>query len=32
MADINPYHREYEEALRYLIDNGYIEPYANPSY
>ena len=29
-AGINPYQREYAEAVRYLIDNGYVEPYPNP--
>ena len=28
---INPYQYEYDEAVRYLIDNGYVEPYPNPS-
>ena len=31
-AGINPYQREYDEAVRYLIDNDYLEPYPNPSY
>ncbi len=31
-AGINPYQREYDEAVRYLIDNGYIEPYADSSH
>jgi predicted transcriptional regulator len=26
---INPYSREYETTMRYLIDQGYIEPYSN---
>jgi hypothetical protein len=30
-AGINPYRREYDEAVQYLIDNGYVEPYPNPS-
>ena len=28
-AGINPYSREYETAMRYLLDHGYIEPYPN---
>jgi hypothetical protein len=31
-AGINPYHLEYEEALRYLLDHGYMEQYADPSH
>ena len=31
-AGINPYQREYDEAVRYLIDNDYLEPYPNPAY
>ena len=31
-AGINPYQHEYDEAVRYLIDNGYVEPYPNPSH
>lgn len=31
-AGINPYQREYDEAVRYLIDRGYVEPYPNPSH
>jgi hypothetical protein len=31
MAGINPYQREYDEAVRYLLDNGYIEPYPGTS-
>ena len=31
MAGIDPYDPEYEDALRYLIDNGYIERYPHPS-
>jgi hypothetical protein len=31
-AGINPYQREYDEAVRYLIDNGYVEPYPHPSH
>jgi hypothetical protein len=31
-AGINPYQREYYEAVRYLIDNGYVEPYPHPSH
>jgi hypothetical protein len=30
-AGLNPYQREYEAAVRYLIDNGYVESYPNPS-
>jgi hypothetical protein len=28
-AGINPYSHEYETAMRYLLDHGYVEPYAN---
>jgi hypothetical protein len=28
-ADINPYSREYETAIRYLLNHGYIEQYPN---
>jgi len=28
-AGINPYDREYDTAMRYLLDHGYIEPYSN---
>jgi hypothetical protein len=28
-AGINPYSREYETAVRYLLDHGYIEHYPN---
>ncbi len=31
-AGINPYQHEYDEAVRYLIDNGYVEPYPNLSH
>jgi hypothetical protein len=31
VAGIDPYRPEYEDALRYLIDHGYIEPYPNSS-
>jgi hypothetical protein len=31
MAGINPYRREYDVAVRYLIDNGYVEAYPDPS-
>jgi hypothetical protein len=31
-AGINPYQREYDEAVRYLIDNDYLEPYPDLSY
>jgi hypothetical protein len=29
---INPYQYEYDAAMRYLIGNGYVEPYLNPSH
>jgi hypothetical protein len=29
---INPYQYEYDAAMRYLIGNGYLEPYLNPSH
>jgi predicted transcriptional regulator len=32
MAGVNPYQREYDEAVEYLVDNGYIEQYPNSSY
>ena len=32
MAGIDPYQREYDEAVRYLLDKGYIEPYPKPSH
>ena len=28
-AGINPFSREYETAVRYLLDHGYIEHYPN---
>jgi hypothetical protein len=28
-AGINPYSREYERGVRYLLDHGYIERYQN---
>ena len=28
-AGINPYSREYETTMRYLLDHGYIEHYPN---
>jgi hypothetical protein len=28
-AGINPYSREYEATMRYLLDHGYVEPYPN---
>jgi hypothetical protein len=28
-AGINPYSREYERGVRYLLDHGYIEHYPN---
>jgi hypothetical protein len=31
-AGINPYHREYDETIRYLLDYGYIEPHLNAAY
>jgi hypothetical protein len=31
MAGVSPYQREYDEAVGYLIDDGYMEPYPNPS-
>jgi hypothetical protein len=31
MAGINPYERDYGEAVRYLIDHGYLESYQNSS-
>jgi hypothetical protein len=31
-AGLNPYQREYDEVVQYLLDQGYIEPYPNPSY
>jgi hypothetical protein len=31
MAGVSPYQREYDEAVEYLIDDGYMEPYPNPS-
>ena len=30
-AGINPHHPAYDEALRYLLDHGYMEKFANPS-
>jgi len=30
MAGIDPYQREYDESVRYLLDKGYIEPYRSP--
>jgi hypothetical protein len=32
MAGVNPYQREYDEAVEYLLDHGYIESYPNSSY
>ena len=32
MAGVNPYQSEYDEAVRFLLDNGYIEQYPNASY
>jgi hypothetical protein len=32
MAGIDPYQREYDEAVRYLLDRGYIEQYPDTSY
>jgi hypothetical protein len=31
MAGINPYERDYDEVVRYLIDHGYLEPYQDSS-
>ena len=31
-AGINPYQHEYDKAMQYLIDNGYLEPYPTPSH
>ena len=31
MAGVSPYQREYDEAVGYLIDGGYMEPYPNSS-
>lgn len=31
MAGVSPYQREYDEAVGYLIDDGYMEPYPNSS-
>jgi hypothetical protein len=28
-ARVNPYSREYDAAIRYLLDHGYIERYPN---
>ncbi len=28
-AGVNPYSREYERGIRYLLDHGYIERYQN---
>ena len=32
LVGINPFQYEYEAAMRYLIENGYVEPYPNPSH
>jgi hypothetical protein len=32
IAGVNPYQRKYDEAVQYLLDHGYIEPYPNSSY
>lgn len=32
MAGVNPYQREYDEAVQYLVDNSYIEPCPGSSY
>jgi hypothetical protein len=32
VAGVNPYQREFDEAVRYLVDNGYMEPYPYPSH
>ena len=31
LAGINPYERDYGDAVRYLIDHGYLKPYQNSS-
>jgi hypothetical protein len=31
MAGVSPYQREYDEAVEYLIDDGYMKPYPNTS-
>jgi hypothetical protein len=31
LAGINPYDRHYAEAVQYLIDHGYLEPYQDSS-
>ena len=31
MAGINPYQRRYDDAVGYLVDDGYMEPYPNSS-
>jgi hypothetical protein len=30
IAGINPYQPEYDEAVRHLLDHGYLEPYKEP--
>lgn len=30
-AGINPYDREYDEAVRHLLDHGYLESYKEPT-
>jgi hypothetical protein len=30
MAGIDPYQPEYDEAVRHLLDHGYLEPYGAP--
>ena len=32
MAGLDPYQREYDEAVRYLLDHGYVESYPHPSH
>jgi hypothetical protein len=32
MAGVNPYQREYDEAVQYLVENDYLERYPDPSY
>ncbi len=32
MVGVNPYKREYDEAVKYLVDNDYLEPYPDLSY
>ncbi len=32
MAGLNPYKPEYDDAVRFLLDNGYVEPYPDSSH